>query len=80
MMKDEMIITLLDHLLRSWLQQFTTQEIGSDVDKIRLLNAVRREVDVEPTPLVRQVYEEVFLRDVWTGTDPQGRSTGEATH
>lgn len=67
MTKDDMLIKLLDALIQSWLVTMTPVEIGSDVEKIRLLKEARAGIVGEPTPLVKQVYQEVFLRDVWNG-------------
>ncbi len=68
MSKDVLMMKMLEALVEAWLETMTTIEIGSDVEKIRLLKEARAGlVGVEPSALVRQVYEEVFLRDVWSG-------------
>lgn len=64
--KDDMLLKTLEELLRAWLAIMSPIEIGSDPAKIRLLREISVETDGEPSPFVKQVYEEVFLRDVWT--------------
>lgn len=72
MSKDDMLLLMLDTLIQSWLANYTPVEIGSDLEKVRLLKEFRAAIDAgEPTSLVRQVYQEVFLRDVW-GVEPGG--------
>lgn len=66
-MKDDMLLKLLDALITSWSETMTPIEIGSDLEKVRLLKEARAGIgEGTPSPLVRQVYQEVFLRDVWT--------------
>lgn len=60
-----MIIEILEALLEAWLSTMTPADIACDPDKVMLLKRVT-ESDVRPTPFVRDLYEEVFLRDVWT--------------
>lgn len=73
MTKDDMQLKLLDELVRAWLETMSPVEIGSDLEKVRLLKEARAEVSSgEPSPLVRSVYEEVFLRDVWSGAGGAG--------
>jgi len=75
--KDQMLLKLLDELCRAWLETNTPEQIGSDVEKIRVLQEARAAVsEGMPSDLVKAVYEEVFLRDFWSGT---GRTTEEAT-
>jgi hypothetical protein len=70
--KDDMLLKLLDELCRSWLQTMTPDEIGSDVEKIRILKEARAAVtEGMPSELVKAVYQEVFLRDVWSGNGSQ---------
>lgn len=70
-MKDAMLLKMLDELIRAWLVTMTPVEIGSDPEKIRLLKEVASEALGEPSPLVRKVYQEVFLKNVWTRADPE---------
>lgn len=76
MASDTMLLKTLEELLRSWMETMTPNEIGSDPEKIRLLKEVSGEVVGEPTPFIREVYQEVFLRDVWTRGNPGGRNQG----
>lgn len=70
--KDDMLLKLLDELCRAWLQTMTPDEIGSDVEKIRVLKEARAAVKGgKPSELVTAVYQEVFLRDVWSGNGSQ---------
>lgn len=69
MPKTDLLHTMLEELLRAWLRTETAVEIGSDPRKVRLLKAINAEVDGEPSPLVKEVYQEVFLRDVWSRAD-----------
>lgn len=65
------LLKLLDELIRQWLTTMSSIEIGSDPAKIRLLKEARSSApDGEPSDLVRAVYQEVFLRDLWSGADP----------
>lgn len=71
MEKDDMLLKLLDELVRSWLQTMTPVEIGSDVEKIRLLREARALItEGKPSELVQDVYQEVFLSDLWRGAGP----------
>lgn len=75
MRKDEMLLKLLDELLRSWMETSTPTEIGSDLDKVRLLKEARAAItEGVPSQLVQAVYREVFLRDVWSGVGGQSGS------
>lgn len=61
-----MLMQLLEALLESWLETETTVDIGSDPEKVQLLRRVTEEErGLEPTPFVRDIYREVFLRDIW---------------
>lgn len=61
-----MLMQLLEALLESWLATETAVDIGSDPEKVRLLRRVTEEErGLEPTPFVRDIYREVFLRDIW---------------
>lgn len=66
--KDDMLLKLLDELTRAWMATHTPIEIGSDPEKIGILQEARAAVTEGcPSELVQQLYREVFLRDVWTG-------------
>lgn len=68
MAKDDMLLKLLDELIKSWLETWTPDEIGSDVAKITLLQDARASIsEGQPSELVRHVYQEVFLSDLWGG-------------
>jgi hypothetical protein len=72
-----MLLKLLDELVRSWLEKYTPIEIGSDPHKIGLLQEARAQItEGIPSKLVRQLYQEVFLEDVWRGVN--GYSGGTA--
>ena len=59
---------LLRALCEAWADQYSFNEIGSDVEKIRLLNEARDLLVgtgyVAPED-VRALYQGVYLRDVW---------------
>jgi hypothetical protein len=76
MTKDEMLLKLLDELCRSWMETSTPVEIGSDLEKVRMLKEARAQItEGRPSELVQQLYREVFLRDVWSGDRNQSGST-----
>jgi hypothetical protein len=77
MTKDGMLLKLLDELCRAWLETNTPDQIGSDVEKIGILQEARAAItEGTPSDLVKAVYQEVFLRDVWSGDSRnQSRST-----
>lgn len=79
MTKDDMLLKTLDELVQAWLVTMSPIEIGSDPAKIRLLKEIREQAVGEPTPLVRDVYREVFLRDVWTGAERRAPHEGGTT-
>lgn len=61
-----MLMQILEALLEAWLTAETPVEIGSDPEKVRLMRLVTEEErGLEPTPFVRDIYQEVFLRDIW---------------
>lgn len=61
-----MSMELLEALLEAWLATEPLEDIASDPEKVRLLKRVAEEgPGEEPTPFVRDIYREVFLRDVW---------------
>lgn len=66
---DELSIFLLREIVHSWTEHETEIEIGSDPHKIEVLKIAS---DVlkgggHPIPLeVVDLYQRVFLRDVWT--------------
>lgn len=65
--KHPMVMELLEALLMAWLSAETLEDIASDPEKVRLLKRVAEEGSgAKPTPFVRDIYREVFLRDVWT--------------
>lgn len=65
--KHPMVMELLEALLMAWLSAETLEDIASDPEKVRLLKRVAEEGRGNaPTPFVRDIYREVFLRDVWT--------------
>ena len=65
---DNMVVRLLDLLIAEWLIEQTIEEIARDEIKVALLTDV---LDVlgpekpEATERVYNLYEKVFLRDVW---------------
>jgi hypothetical protein len=66
---EDVVIELLSALQAEWETHLTHREIGSDVDKIELLNHVREVIDprlVEVPKATRKFYEGVYLRDVWS--------------
>lgn len=65
MAKDDMLLKLLDELVGAWLETSTPIEIGSDLHKVRLLKEIPEWVEGAPSPRVRDLYQEVFLRDLW---------------
>jgi hypothetical protein len=66
--RDQVVIDLLAALSDAWLRHSSPDAIANDPDKIRLLNDARNSVDpskVQVPDDVRELYEGVFLRDVW---------------
>ena len=65
MANEKLELALLVALCDEWLALYSTNAIGSDVAKIRLLKKFARESDLPasgiPAP-IRQLYAEVFLR------------------
>lgn len=80
--KDEMLLRMLDELVASWLDTMTPVEIGSDLQKVRLLKEVRATVgEGQPSPSAQQLYQEVFLRDIWSGNGSKpGRPAQSSSH
>lgn len=66
--KDDMLLNMLEELVRAWRDTFTPAEVRQDLSKIRLLNQARESItEGAPSEFVRQFYREIFLRDLWSG-------------
>lgn len=75
--------TLILNLASHWLAEETIDEVGSDVDKLRLLKQVRDALNdnpnYRPSQPMRDLYLGVFLRDQWPrGTHSRPAESGEA--
>jgi hypothetical protein len=69
-------ITLIEALARAWSEQQTPIEIGSDVEKVRLLRRVAQECRGQAevlSPELRLVYQDVFLRAFEEVAQPTGQ-------
>lgn len=69
MTKEQLSLVLLEEVILQWRQHLTDVEIGSDVQKIAILNAARdvlHDCGIPIPPEVADLYNKVYLRDVWT--------------
>lgn len=67
----QLVLKLFMELSAYWQDSLEPAEIGSDPKKIILMREVREALEtnsIEIPALVLKLYEEVYLRDVWTKT------------
>lgn len=72
----QLILKLIEELILAWGINFTSGDISFESDKVKLLTDVRdwlNKRNIEPTPVVRDYYQEVFLRDQFGGTTRRGK-------
>lgn len=76
MASDDILHKTLEELLRCWTATMSPIDIGSDPVKVRLLKEISEKTGGTPSTFVRSIYDEVFLRDVWTRPSPGDDSQG----
>lgn len=66
---DKVLIKVFAQLAQYWEDEALPEEIGSDVEKIKIMNevigALKKSTVVIPEK-VYQLYAKVYLRDVWS--------------
>ena len=67
MSESELIIILFHELSREWLKNESPIQIGSDLEKIEIMEKVRPFLpsEAETPPQVVDLYQKVYLRNVW---------------
>lgn len=65
---DALLIDVFTRLATSWLSDGSPEDIGSDVEKIAIMNAfaeLMRDKKSQLPQSILDLYERVYLRDIW---------------